>query len=223
MAQSIEDFANLVPVSLATQSGKAFYSGRNAFSSLTQLYVLGVNPGGSPVNYPTETVGGHTQMILGMSNPDWSAYRDEAWEGMPPGTFGMAPRILHLFMQLGLDPGNVPASNLAFVRSKTEAAMGAVAMQGLADQCWAFHDAVINKLKPKVVLCLGQTAGMYVRAKVGANKLQGEFEEQNNRHWKSRSYTNKSGLTVVVATHPSIADWTAPNTDPSQLVLDALR
>jgi hypothetical protein len=30
-------------------------------------------------------------------------------------------------------------------------------------------------------------------------------------------------IRVIVATHPSIADWTAPSTDPSDLVLDALR
>lgn len=98
-------------------------------------------------------------MILDMANPDWSAYRDEVWEGMAPGTYGMAPRILHLFGRLGLSPGNVPASNLVFVRSRNEATMGAATMQILANQCWPFHAAVIKEeLKPSAVLCLGKTA-----------------------------------------------------------------
>lgn len=223
MNHSIEDFAKRIPSSLATHSGKVFYSGRNAFASRASLYVLGVNPGGAPENYPTETVGNHTRMILGMPNPDWSAYRDEVWEGMPPGTYGMAPRILHLFRRLGLNPGNVPASNLVFVRSANEAAMGAAAMTALADQCWAFHAAVIEELKPKAILCLGKTAGSYVRAKLGATELRGEFIEQNNRQWTSRSYANAAGLSMVVATHPSIANWASPSTDPSQLVIDALK
>ena len=52
----IEDFAKLIPDSIMHRSGKAFYSGRLAFSSPSGLYVLGVNPGGDPEEYPDETV-----------------------------------------------------------------------------------------------------------------------------------------------------------------------
>lgn len=223
MTHHIEDFAKLIPTDLAPLSGKVFYSGRNAFAFQAPIYILGVNPGGSPENYPTENVGAHTKMILEMANPDWSAFRDEVWEGRTPGTYGMAPRILYLFRRLGLSPGNVPASNLVFVRSRNEATMGAASMRRLADQCWPFHAAVIQELKPRVVLCMGKTAGRYVQNKLGANRLNGEFIEQNDRGWRSRSFANAVGINVVVATHPSVADWTAPNTDPSQLVIDAMR
>lgn len=40
----------------------------------------------------------------------------------------------------------------------------------------------------------------------------------DNRNWKSRVFKNKKGQIVISATHPSIADWTNPNTDPSHLV-----
>jgi len=87
----IERFAALVPKTLLAESGKVFYSGRSAFAQPSPLYILGVNPGGAPDNHPTETVGRHTQKVLAELPEDWSAYRDEVWEGAVPGTYGMAP------------------------------------------------------------------------------------------------------------------------------------
>ena len=198
-----------------------FYSGRDAFASPASLYVLGVNPGGAPENYKTETVGSHTRQVLYALPANWSAYRDESWEGSTPGTFGMAPRILHLFRRLDLEPGLVPASNLFFVRSRRELHIKE-RQASLADLCWPFHALVIQELKPRVVLCLGGTAGAYVRQKLGANRSTGRFVERNNRQWTSQSYENANGLRVVVATHPSIADWCASATDPTDLIQQTL-
>jgi len=60
----IEAFAMRVPAELLAESGKVFYSGRAAFAGPAPLYVLGVNPGGAPENYQTETVGNHTHEVL---------------------------------------------------------------------------------------------------------------------------------------------------------------
>lgn len=219
---SVEAFAGAIPKSLHSESGKVFYSGRGAFSSSAPLYVLGANPGGDPTNHTTETVEAHTRRVLHEFPPDWSAYRDESWEGAAPGTFGMAPRVLHLFRRLGLKPGAVPASNLFFVRSRREEHIKA-RQASLAELCWPFHALVLAKLRPRAVLCFGNTAGDYVRRKVGANRLIGQFVEENNRRWTSRAFESASGMRVVVATHPSIADWCAPATDVSGLVQEALR
>lgn len=218
---TIEAFAERIPSSLLSRSGKVFYSGRNAFSARSALYVLGVNPGGAPTGHDTELVGSHTHEVLNTHAADWSAYRDESWEGAAPGTYGMAPRVLHLFAELGFSPGSVPCSNLVFVRSSREGDLKEE-MSSLADLCWSFHAYAIEALQPKVVLCFGKTAGNYMRQKLGANTLSYEFIEENNRRWRSQSFTNLNGITVVVATHPSIADWTARNTDPTQLVKRAL-
>ena len=217
----IERFAALIPEALAVESGKVFYSGRAAFSKESPLYVLGVNPGGDPKNYPTETVENHTRHVLTELPDDWSAYRDELWEGAPPGTHGMAPRVLHLFRQLKLQPGLVPASNLYFLRSRREVDTKGRQAE-LADLCWPFHALVVEKLRPRAILCLGRTAGEYVRKRFGATRLVAQFIEQNNRRWKSKTFVGAAGIRVVVATHPSIADWCAPATDPSGLVQAAL-
>ena len=218
---SIERFAAIVPKSLECESGKVFYSGRAAFSACSPLYILGANPGGDPTNYTTETVGNHTRHVLTQLPDDWSAYRDEVWEGAAPGKHGMAPRVLHLFRHLRLEPGLVPASNLIFVRSRREEQLKA-RKAALADLCWPFHAQVIDALRPRVILCLGNTAGKYVQRKLGASLLIAQFIEQNDRHWKNQTYESPSGVRVVVATNPSVADWSASTTDPSELVRDAL-
>lgn len=219
---SIELFAELVPKALLPESGKVFYSGRAAFSCPRSIYILGANPGGDPRDHQDETVGNHTRKVLEELPDDWSAYRDETWEGAAPGTYGMAPRVLHLFGKLGLAPELVPASNLVFVRSRREEQIKD-RQAALADQCWPFHARVIAAIRPRVVLCMGATAGEYVRRRLLANTRLGQFVEQNNRRWTSSLFAGADGIRVVVATHPSVADWSALATDPSALVQEALR
>jgi hypothetical protein len=221
---TIEMFAAKIPAELLLQSGAVFYSGRKAFSTASALYVLGVNPGGDPESHKADTVGSHTAAVLHIHADDWSAYRDESWkDGFPPGTYGMAPRVLHMLAGLNLSADHVPSSNLVFVRSRREGAIGRD-MNLLADLCWPFHSFVIESLQPRAILCFGKTAGNYVRRKVVANTLLiPPFVEDNNRRWENQAFVNSAGLRVVVATHPSIADWCAASTDPTQLVREALR
>jgi uracil-DNA glycosylase family 4 len=223
LGDMIEELTKQIPSELLPRSGKVFYSGRLAFSAPSEIYVLGVNPGGDPTKHEFETVGSHTDAVLHSYPDDWSAYRDESWNAnKAPGSFGMAPRVLHLFSALGFNPGQVPCSNLVFVRSRREEDMKDV-MAMLTDRCWPFHQLAIERLRPKVILCFGKTAGKYVRNKVGAHTLYAEFVEANQRRWPSQAFSSRSGVRVVVATHPSIADWTTPSTDPTELIRNMLR
>ncbi len=213
----IEKIIEKIPKKLLSRSGSIFYSGRDAFSGKKDLYILGLNPGGSPEEQSNDTVQCSIQNILQNENPDWSAYRDESWKGAPPGTWGMQPRVLHLLSKLDLNPGDVPSSNVIFIRSQRESNISKEAEQ-LSQDCWPFHQAVINQLKPKVILCFGKTAGNLLRKKLVANKLIDEFIETNKRNWRSQAFINHEGIKVIVATHPSIADWTASDTDPSPMI-----
>ena len=219
----IESLSNFIPEELLARSGKVFYSGRMAYASRPSLYVLGVNPGGAPENYQAETVSGHTNTVLRTHADDWCAYRDESWEGGAPGTYGMAPRVLHLYAALGLNPGRVPASNLVFVRSAREGNIAKQEVMAFAALCWKFHARAIEVLEPRAILCFGKTAGNFVRKKTGANELVAECVESNDRKWRSQVFGSGSGPKVVVATHPSIVDWTASETDPTHLVREALK
>jgi hypothetical protein len=218
----IATFAKKIPTALGARSGRVFYSGRKAFECAAPLYVLGVNPGGDPIDHVNETVSRHTRAVMDTFAEDWSAYRDESWEGAAPGTYGMAPRVLHLFSRLGFNAGEVPCSNLIFVRSRRENDIKQE-ITTLAESCWPFHAFVIKQLQPRAVLCFGKTAGAYVRRKLGADMLVNEFVEENDRKWRSQAFENHCRIRVVVATHPSIADWKCRSTDPTRLVRESLR
>ncbi len=213
----IDFFAQFIPEELMEKSGSVFYSGRNAFSGNKPLYILGLNPGGSEIRQNRETIKWHTERVLNNENLNFSEYKDGIWRGKKGGTYGLQPRVLHLLKILNLDPYEVPASNVCFVRSPRESDI-ADNIKDYMDLCWSFHQNVIDKLGIKTIVCLGKTAGRHTRLKLGANDLIDELVESNNRKWKSQVYKNDKNKIVIVATHPSIADWTNEKTDISELV-----
>lgn len=96
-------------------------------------------------------------------------------------------------------------------------------MLQIADACWPFHEKVIESLRPRVIVCLGATAGNFVCEKLNANTQTDEFVERNNRRWTSRLFSNQSGVSVAVLTHPSIANWVAAASDPTGLMVGAVQ
>jgi hypothetical protein len=213
----LEVLSALIPAELLDRSGSVFYSGRQAFSGTKPIYLLGLNPGGDPVEMSDETIRLQVKQVLERTQNNWSAYRDESWGNAPKGTWRMQPRVRHLIAQLGLDPGEVPASNIIFVRSRE--AHGIVAERNaLAAKCWPFHQRVITELRVQTVICFGNEAGWWVRLKMGADRLVGEFFEVNNRRWGSSAFQNMSGKVVITLSHPSRSDWASPPCDPSSFV-----
>ncbi len=218
----IETFARNIPATLKNKSGSVFYSGRAAFSGRCKLYILGLNPGGDPTRQAKETVAWHTQQVI-SSKPDfWSEYRDESWADHPRGKFRMQPKVLHLLDKLGLDPGEVPSSNVFFVRSAGERDIAGYLDQ-YAEACWPFHEAVIKSIQPRAILCFGSKAGNFVRRKTGASKQIDQFvEEYPARSWASTAFINRDGLRVISVTHPGRANWRDARADPSGLVKRSL-
>lgn len=47
--------------------------------------------------------------------------------------------------------------------------------------------------------------------------------EANDRRWTSRTHRSRSGLLVLSLTHPGVANSKTAKTDPSALVLRALK
>lgn len=216
-----ESLVSLIPASLKNTSGAVFNSGRNAFSSGTKLYLLGLNPGGDPAKHGHETVQSHSDMVAGMP-ADWSTWTDVSLDGRKPGAAPLQARIRHMIEKAGLNPHKVPSSNLIFKRTATASDLGSD-MEPLANLCWPFHQKVIDDLGVKVVVCFGQQTGTWVRKKLKANQFSGVFQEQNNRGYKSEAFASDGGLAVVTVTHPSRFDWRNPASDPSPLVVDMLR
>jgi len=205
---------------LLRRSGSVFYSGRSAFKNSRRLYVLGLNPGGDPVQQAAETVA--ADLLQFEEQPEnWSAYRDESWSGQPAGTHGLQPQVLHLFASLSLSPEKVPASNVVFVRSRGEAELKNE-KSSLLRQCWPIHQAVIDALGVDTVLCFGTTAGKWVREMLGADEPLASFVECNARGWTSSAHRTPEGKCVITATHPSRANWRNPESDPTPLVRQML-
>lgn len=213
---TIEKFAELVPESLMEKPGRVFYSGRKAFESPRDIYLLGINSGGDPAD-ATDRVKDNVESILNRPEMEnWSRYREGA------NDFHKRLRR-HFFKYLGLDPCEVPASNLVFLRSQSEQTLKTTAIRRLARKCWPFHKEVIRKLGVKVVVCLGkQNCGDLVRdfLKADSGPID-SFIEKNRRGYESLTFKNMYGLQVVQLTHPS-RFWTSQASVPTELVKRAL-
>ena len=209
-----------IPRALLDRSGSVFYSGRAAFAAPSKLYIVGLNPGGDPAVQAAETIGAHRQKFRD-GTAWWSEYADESWCGALPGTWGMQPRVLHLIDRLGLDPRLVPASNVVFVRSSTEATLSAD-MPTLLRECWPVHRTVIEALGVRVILCFGSTAGRWVRQELAATKLVDSYMEANERRWRSETHRAGDGRLVLTLAHPGRANWCNPQSDPTTLVQRAI-
>ncbi|WP_179506045.1 MULTISPECIES: hypothetical protein [unclassified Sphingomonas] len=205
---------------LTDRSGSIFYSGQLAFSSPCPIYILGLNPGGSPELQAQETIG-RDLMEWSQRPKSWSRYVDEAWRGQQPGTYGMQPRIRHMFDALGLDLRQIPASNVVFVRTNSEADLRLEA-NDLFSRCWHFHETVIKELEIHTLLCLGTTAGAWARSRLNAYVAVDGFRETNARGWMSNAHVSAEGIAVVTLTHPGRADWRNPQADPTPLVRSVL-
>lgn len=217
---SIDAALDRLPAEILSRSGSVFYTGKEAFVGHRPLYILGLNPGGDPNAQATNTVQKHIQEYR-QRGARWSAYANDSWEGAAPGTWGMQPRVLHMLRGLGLDPQLTPASNVVFVRTPNEAALREE-KGALLKSCWSVHQAVIDQLGVRVLVCFGGTAGKWVREQVGAKELFDSYAETNNRGWKSEAHRAKDGLVVVTVSHPGRADWRNPDSDPTPLIRRAM-
>ena len=229
MKSSIEEFISVIPEHLLNVSGVVPYSGREAFiKPQAPVYFLSLNPGGKPRGTPDgeetyqgsvhETIGESIKRAWGPGTPPlMSNYLDISWSGHAPGTKPFQRRMRHLFEGLGFNLRLIPASNLIFPRSRRKATLE-IDFHKTVEECWPFHQTVIDRLGIKTIIAAGSDVGINVRKKLGANSEIAVWEEANDRRWKFRAHENGEGIRVLTLTHPSIADWTTKETDPTEFV-----
>lgn len=216
----IDAALNELPQEIRSRSGSVFYAGRDAFEWPSRLYVLGLNPGGSPALQSEETVDLDIRRWR-SGRLKHSRYLDDSWRGKPAGRHGMQPRMRHMFDRLGVDLRQTPSSNVLFVRSPTEAAVAGEKFH-LLQHCWPIHDVVIEALHIDTILCLGRTPGLWVREVIGAHQTIDAYVETNARGWKSDAHLADDGRAVITVTHPGRADWRNPDADPTSMVARVL-
>ena len=201
----IRDLFEHVPKHLYGVSGRVFYSGRHAFEKPSTLYVLGLNPGGCPEEMAYDTIEADLKRFRAES-PSWSAYRDERWNGREYS--GMQRGILGMFEELRLDPAGVPTSNVVFRRTKEQRDLGPWSeFRRLAEDCWPFHQHVVNKLQVRTIACFGAWARKWLCAELGPMRCVGQFDGGPGR--QSYRLRNAGGLEVVALRHPSRNGWSA--------------
>jgi hypothetical protein len=219
--KNIADIVYSMPADVIDASGAVFYSSPPAFDGHRPIYILGLNPGGNPEIQAENTVRRNFENWERQTEP-YSSYVDEVWEGTVAGAHGMQPRIQHLADVLGIDLRLTPASNVVFVRSATEAKLEANKSE-LLDACWPVHEAVIESLGCRVVICLGSTAGRWVRERLDAKHECDKFTETNLRRWTSVAHQSPDGMFVCTLTHPGRVDWQNPDADPAPMVKRVLK
>lgn len=203
---SIEEFVRQIPTELYAASGKAFHSGRLAFSGKRDLYVLGLNPGGDPADR-RETIAVNVEQV--RSDPEnWSALLDQSW-GHPPGQAPLQRQLCSVLGRLGLDPREVPFSDVVFAR--TRQANQLHDHERLMELCWPFHQAVIHGLRVRVVLCLYKRAAVFVRRKLAArptpiHRVCERSHSGKTTAWRE-CFAAPGGLKVVQITRPTGIPW----------------
>ena len=218
---SLDRFAELVPSELLERSGEVFYSGRAAFSRPSLVYLLGFNPGSEPKPGPNKpklrTVKENIEYV--RQKPERFSLYYEPWE--EGRTEAVQIRLRHLFKRTGLDPCLTPASNCVFVRSK--GAKDLPDRRRLEEACWSFHQAVISELGVRLIVCLGKDALSAVSRQMGTGRQIDEHVEANKRAWASQVFENEGGMITIGLTHPSRTAWNRPASDPSPVVIRALK
>jgi len=135
-------------------SGKVLYSSAATLRP-GKIYLLGHNPGGSPDEHSTQTVGASLGELPAKVDND---YLDERWidrkKLRDAGDALLQRRAVWLLENLGFDVRSVAASNLLFSRS--EAVVASSFFQE-ADLCWPVHELILGIVKPEVVIVFGNS------------------------------------------------------------------
>lgn len=144
---ALSDFARQQLAPVLDVSGGILYSAAATIRPYP-LYLLGLNPGGSPERV-TNTL---RASIDDLNSKTTNSYLDESWAGSPIGEARLQRRVRWLLEALGHEPRDVPASNLLFVRSRN--AKG-VDFERIANICWPVHERILQIVRPKLILVFG--------------------------------------------------------------------
>lgn len=134
---------------LLNDYGEVIYSSADTLKK-GDVYLMGLNPGGEGFI----SINDHLDMMLSRTR---NAYLDESWaNGVSKYKAGNAPlqrRVKWLLEQLGYDVRDVCSTNLIFTTTKSSNEL----CFGLAGVCWAFHEVILDIVKPKIIITFGNS------------------------------------------------------------------
>lgn len=213
---NLETFAGLVPKSQLDSPGEVFYSGRDAFSGSRPVYLLGYNPGSDPgggrstVRWSIEEACNRKEGRFSLYYEDWGPARRK----------DMQRGLKQFFLESGLCPELTPSSNCIFVRSPNVSAIRAGARRQLEDECWRFHQAVIDQLGVRAIICMGGDAYKAVSRRF--EDVKPVADQPWSATQSHRAYRTADGMQLFQLIHPSYGHWHDPTYSPAPLVRQLL-
>ena len=123
--------------------GAVLYSGLASVRP-GRFYMLGINPGGN---------GGSAIRDALYAEHGANHNTDQDWEEAPGARTRFQRRVGDLIDALGVAPGSLPSSNLAFARSSELDKLGNAG--AWFQRCWPVHQALLRKIMPAWIMMLG--------------------------------------------------------------------
>jgi len=187
------------------ESGSILYSSHETLKP-GKVYLLGYNPGG---------ISGCTlgESIDNLLNRTKNAYLDEVWDkSKGKGEAILQKRVRCLLKKiLELEPEEVCASNLIFIRSKTAQDVNKILKKSDIEKFWNVHKAIINIVKPKLILTFGNgklSPYQFLKQHLQINKKDEYRIDANHGNWKLKCFETKiDNLQVYIAGLPHLSRY----------------
>ena len=152
---------------VADKPGAAICSGDQTLKKGTYIF-FGANPGG--VEAETETIEEH----LARKPEKFNEYCDGVWAPggikRPRGAAPLQKRLQYLLASLAQNTRNICATNLVLVRSQNIQSLSQ-SFQELANKCWPFHQKLLQRVDPEVVLLMGNDSFEFIYNKLSNSSV----------------------------------------------------
>jgi hypothetical protein len=207
--QFAQQIIDALPPELLRENGRFLYSPPSSVKK-GEIYLLGINPGGS-TNPLNDTIKKH---ITNMANH--SAYLDEKWGKHEKGMNPLQKRVRSLVDNLGLKLYDVCASNLIYVSSRNEIKLGGFEeFNKWADMCWDAHEIILKIVQPKAIVIFGNSPFQYLSKKAESVEWLPDFSSGHG-NWKCRAFVGDfSGRRIKVLGVPHFSRFNIINkSDP---------
>lgn len=170
-----------------------------------EVYYLGFNPGGNDGRPLRDDLG---MMLRQTKNAflegDWAP----AERPCPKGEAPLQKRAVWVMQALGLQVEDICASNLIFVQSKGYKGVE----YSLADKCWPVHKAILDLVRPRVIVCCGNSGVSsygYLKARFGGAETT---VPSGHGNWRLKSFhTSIDGRPYWVVGLPHLSRYEPRN------------
>lgn len=198
--ETIPKIARASLVDFLDESGSVLYSSHETLKS-GEVYLLGFNPGGAGGNRLDKNI---DSMLLDITN----AYLDEGWKNKngvwPKGKAPLQKRVQWILEGIGLNTRDVCASNLIFLQSR-----GADDISySLAKKCWPVHEAILNVVKPKLIIAFGNSSVSPYGFLLSMYGGKEEYLPSGHGSWSLKGFSCQiNGRSVYVAGLPHLSRY----------------